>query len=102
MRARGGECDELEAPTSLAQQQPPPECSLRLTFQSCGVECPRMPPPIPNIFTGASRMGISEGTQLCADFGTARFRASKFVRATAPHKFVATAMWKCLRERMDE
>lgn len=81
---------------------PPPELKLRLTFQSESVECPRMPPPIPSIFTGESRMGICEGAQLCAEFGTVSFVRSKFVRATAPHKFVGAAMWTCLRARMGD
>ena len=98
---RGGDGEvEKEREQEQEQASPPPELSLVLTFQSARVECPRMPPPIPSIFTGASRMGISEGTQLCADFGTKSFRASKFVRATAPHKFVGTTMWTVLRERM--
>lgn len=79
---------------------PPPELKLRLTFQCESVECPQMPPPIPSIFTGESRMGICEGAQLCAEFGTVSFVRSKFVHATAPHKFVGAAMWTCLRARM--
>ena len=78
----------------------PEELTLVLTFETAKVECPRMPALVPAIFTGASRLGISEGEQLCTDFGKRSFSASKFVSATAPSTFVGIAMHRALRNRM--
>ena len=76
--------------------------NLRLTFVAEPVEAPRMPPRVARIFTGESRLGISEGAQLCADFATTDLRRSKLVAACNKNRFVARHMWLALREVIRE
>ena len=83
----------------------PKEMIVILTFQTSSLKCPRMPAPIPNIFTGASRLGTSDGRQLCQEFGTKIFLNSTFnqMKATGGvNTFIGTMFWNDLRQLMND
>ena len=83
----------------------PKEMIVILTFQTSSFKCPRMPAPIPNIFTGASRLGTSDGRQLCQEFGTKIFLNSTFnqMKATGGiNTFIGTIFWNDLRQLMND
>ena len=64
-----------------------------------------MPAPIPNIFTGASRLGTSDGRQLCQEFGTATFNGSTLNQMSATggsNSLIGTMFWNDLRRLMKE
>ena len=80
----------------------PIDVSVVLTFESAREDCPRMPAPIPNIFTGASRVGTADGRQLCNDFGCDAFAKSMFSHQRGCNAFIGNVLWKDLRRLMKE
>jgi len=80
----------------------PMDVSVVLTFESAREDCPRMPAPIPNIFTGASRVGTADGRQLCNDFGCDAFAKSMFSQQRGCNAFIGNVLWKDLRRLMKD
>jgi len=83
----------------------PKDVSVVLTFETASLVCPRMPVPIPNIFTGASRLGTADGRQLVNDFGCVKFASSVFEQMGSTggsNSFLGKMMWTDLRRLMKE
>ena len=104
--ALGKAAAEWQAWASQGKTTPTPtDMTVVLTFQTAILNCPRMPAPIPNIFTGASRLGTSDGRQLCQEFGTATFNGSTLNQMSATggsNSLIGTMFWNDLRRLMKE
>eukprot|EP00941_MAST-03F_sp_MAST-3F-sp1_P004340 g4340.t1 len=84
--------------TKEKEVKKPDPFSITLQFVEAKEEEVRFP-RIPRVFTGESRLGIKEGPELCAEYGSANFEDSKF-RFRCKDLRLAKMMWKKLRTAM--